>query len=33
MEWLSRPKAVPATETAIRAAVGDTGHTSKALRW
>jgi hypothetical protein len=24
---------VPATETAIRAAVGDTGHTSKALRW
>ena len=33
MEWLSRPKAVPATETAIRAAVGDNPKTSKALRW
>jgi hypothetical protein len=33
MEWLSRPKAVPATETAIRAAVGDNPKTSKAIRW
>uniref|UniRef100_A0A8I6WAQ7 HTH three-helical bundle domain-containing protein n=1 Tax=Hordeum vulgare subsp. vulgare TaxID=112509 RepID=A0A8I6WAQ7_HORVV len=33
MEWLSRPKAAPATETAIRAAVGDNAVTSKALRW
>ncbi|CAM0907120.1 unnamed protein product [Alopecurus aequalis] len=33
MEWLSRPNAVPATETAIRAAVGDNARTSKALRW
>uniref|UniRef100_A0ACD5Z0Z3 Uncharacterized protein n=1 Tax=Avena sativa TaxID=4498 RepID=A0ACD5Z0Z3_AVESA len=33
MEWLSRPRAVPATETAIRAAVGNSGQTSKALRW
>ncbi|XP_048554929.1 uncharacterized protein LOC125535901 [Triticum urartu] len=33
MKWLSRPKAWPATETAIRAAVGDNAVTSKALRW
>lgn len=33
MQWMSRPQAVPATETAIRAAVGDNGGTSKALRW
>ncbi|SPT16602.1 unnamed protein product [Triticum aestivum] len=33
MKWLSRPKAGPATETAIRAAVGDNAVTSKALRW
>ncbi|XBI89645.1 hypothetical protein VPH35_027420 [Triticum aestivum] len=33
MKWLSRPKAAPATETAIRAAVGDNAVTSKALRW
>ncbi|XP_047065511.1 uncharacterized protein LOC124673479 [Lolium rigidum] len=33
MEWLSRPKAVPATEAAIRAAVGDNAKTSKAMRW
>ncbi|KAK3127903.1 hypothetical protein QOZ80_7AG0579930 [Eleusine coracana subsp. coracana] len=33
MQLLSRPQAVPATETAIRAAVGDNGGTSKALRW
>uniref|UniRef100_A0A0A9D6X5 HTH three-helical bundle domain-containing protein n=1 Tax=Arundo donax TaxID=35708 RepID=A0A0A9D6X5_ARUDO len=33
MQWLSRPQAVPATETAIRAAVGDNSGTSKALRW
>ncbi|KAK3125894.1 hypothetical protein QOZ80_7BG0611090 [Eleusine coracana subsp. coracana] len=33
MQLLSRPQAVPITETAIRAAVGDNGGTSKALRW
>ncbi|XP_015695103.1 uncharacterized protein LOC107304661 isoform X2 [Oryza brachyantha] len=33
MKWLSRPEAVPATETAIRAAIGDNAGTSKALRW
>ncbi|KAL5197052.1 hypothetical protein ABZP36_000564 [Zizania latifolia] len=33
MKWLSRPEAAPATETAIRAAVGDNAGTSKALRW
>ncbi|XP_062189944.1 uncharacterized protein LOC133892979 [Phragmites australis] len=33
MQWLSRPQAVPATETTIRAAVGDNSGTSKALRW
>ncbi|KAL6841848.1 hypothetical protein ACP4OV_028360 [Aristida adscensionis] len=33
MQWLSRPDAAPATETAIRAAVGDNSGTSKALRW
>ncbi|KAL6657453.1 hypothetical protein ACP70R_005233 [Stipagrostis hirtigluma subsp. patula] len=33
MRWLSRPQAAPATETAIRAAVGDNSGTSKALRW
>uniref|UniRef100_A0A0D9X2D0 HTH three-helical bundle domain-containing protein n=1 Tax=Leersia perrieri TaxID=77586 RepID=A0A0D9X2D0_9ORYZ len=33
MKWLSRPEATPATETAIRAAVGDNNGTSKALRW
>ncbi|TVU37450.1 hypothetical protein EJB05_10766 [Eragrostis curvula] len=33
MKWLSRPQAVPSTETAIRAAVGDNSGTSKALRW
>ncbi|KAF0907336.1 hypothetical protein E2562_015836 [Oryza meyeriana var. granulata] len=32
MKWLSRPGAVPATETAIRAAIGDSAGTSKALR-
>uniref|UniRef100_A0A0D3GUG1 HTH three-helical bundle domain-containing protein n=1 Tax=Oryza barthii TaxID=65489 RepID=A0A0D3GUG1_9ORYZ len=32
MKWLSRPGAVPATETTIRAAVGDNAGTSKALR-
>jgi hypothetical protein len=33
MQWMSRPQAVPATETTIRAAVGDNSGTSKALRW
>uniref|UniRef100_A0A0E0LP85 HTH three-helical bundle domain-containing protein n=1 Tax=Oryza punctata TaxID=4537 RepID=A0A0E0LP85_ORYPU len=32
MKWLSRPGALPATETTIRAAVGDNAGTSKALR-
>ncbi|KAL5197978.1 hypothetical protein ABZP36_001490 [Zizania latifolia] len=33
MKWFSRPETVAATETAIRAAVGDNAGTSKALHW